>query len=74
MAMETINKVRNAMKSDLETVLASLSKEEYKAAMKALSNGKFSMKIPPLQDELRFVCRTAQGRTEFNMTIISTIV
>lgn len=42
-----IDKVGGALKSDVETVLASLSKEEYKAAMKALSNGKFSMKIPP---------------------------
>lgn len=38
-----IDKIRGALKSDLETVLASLSKEEYKAAMKALSNGKFSI-------------------------------
>lgn len=44
-----IDKVGGALKSDVETVLASLSKEEYKAAMKALSNGKFSMKIPLLQ-------------------------
>lgn len=42
-----MDKVLGALKSDVETVLASLSKEEYKAAMKALSNGKFSMKIPP---------------------------
>lgn len=42
-----IDKVGDALKSDVETVLASLSKEEYKAAMKALSNGKFCMKIPP---------------------------
>ncbi|EEI8515109.1 hypothetical protein G8F28_004267 [Salmonella enterica] len=41
-----IDKIRGALKSDFETVLASLSKEEYKAAMKALSNGKFSMEIP----------------------------
>ncbi|EII9100416.1 hypothetical protein J9C84_002806 [Salmonella enterica] len=41
-----IDKIRGALKSDLETILASLSKEECKAAMKALSNGKFSMENP----------------------------
>ena len=45
--LQDIDKVGGALKSDVETVLASLSKEEYKAAMKALSNGKFSMKILP---------------------------
>ncbi|EIK1335873.1 hypothetical protein LJV55_004378 [Salmonella enterica] len=45
-----IDKVRDVLKSDLETVLASLTKEEYKAAMKAFSNGKFSMKIPVLHN------------------------
>ncbi|MDY8671325.1 hypothetical protein UY775_14795 [Escherichia coli] len=44
--MLDINKVRDVLKGDVETVLASLSKEKYEAAMKALSNGKFSMNHP----------------------------
>lgn len=47
-----ITKIRDVMNSDLETVLASLSREEYKAAMKALDNGKFKSFLATIQTRM----------------------